>query len=187
MARSSEDTGCFVDEVEDRRSEVGDAATKAASDGDRKLTYMYRKPVLLKPGRHRGIQFSPPPALTLPASKSMLKIRWRSPGCSECFLGRTTLTSRPAATMSPYRSSGERTFRRASLIIRRCVLRSRRHSREDSKVEGEPRVNPSDRPSRRTSVPCNGLLRSVDGLLENILSRLGNVRVDRICMYRDSS
>ena len=72
-----------------------------ASAVEKKETYMYRYPVLLKPGRQIGIQFSPPPALTLPASKSMLKIRCKSPGCSECFLGLTTLTRLPAATIRP--------------------------------------------------------------------------------------
>ena len=133
----------------------------------RKLTYMYKNPVLLNPGKQIGIQFSPPPALTLPDSNSMLKMRCRSPGCNECFLGRTTLTRRPAATINPYSRLVDLTFRSVSLMTFRCALRSLRHSSAESKVDGEPRVKPSASPSRRTSVPCSGRRRSVDGRFEN--------------------
>jgi hypothetical protein len=142
---------------------------------------------LLKPGRHIGIQFSPPPALTPPASKSILKINCKSPGCSECVLGLMTLTSLPPATINPYRRPLHRAFSIDWLIAWRWWFLIRRHSREDSNVEGDPRVKLSASAESSDSVPCKGRRRSVDGLLENSCVRVGRVKVDKTCMYNASS
>jgi hypothetical protein len=72
-------------------------------------------------------------------------------------------------------------------MIWRWDLRILRHSSADRRVGREPLVNPSARAPRRTSVPCSGRRRSVEGRLENMRCMLGKVNVDRICIYRDSS
>lgn len=142
---------------------------------------------MLKPGRQMGIQDSPPPALMPSASKIMLKISWRSLGCKECFFGRMTLTRRPPATTRPYRRVAERNLRSVLLIVCLCDLRSLRHSRAERRVEGDPLVKVSARDESKTSVPCSGRRRSVDGLTEKRCSNVGRVKVDKICMYRASS
>src|SRR3984885_5325447 len=119
----------------------------------RKLTYIYKETLLLKPGKQTGIHDSPPPALMPSASKSMLKSRCRSPGCKECFFGRTTLTRRPPATMRPYSRSSTRAFSKVLLIIWGCTLRIFNDSSDESNVDGEPRVKLSASDDKRTSVP----------------------------------
>src|ERR1700761_7396706 len=72
-------------------------------------------------------------------------------------------------------------------MMLRCDFLSFRHSRAESKVEGEPLVKLSASEDSSTSVPCSGRLRSLEGRTENICVKVGSVKVDRICMYSDSS
>ncbi len=62
-----------------------------------------------------------------------------------------------------------------------------RHSRADSKADGDPFVKVSAREDNRGSVPCSGLRKSVDGRLENRCVKVGKVKVDNICIYNASS
>ena len=143
--------------------------------------------MLLKPGKQTGTHDSPPPALMPSASKSMLKSRCRSPGCKECFFGRTTLTRRPPAAMRPYSRSSTRAFGNVLLMTWRCDLRIFSDSSDESNVDGEPRVKLSASDDKRTSVPWSGRRRSVDGRTEKRCVRVGSVKVDSICIYSASS
>ena len=62
-----------------------------------------------------------------------------------------------------------------------------KHSSADNRAGAEPRVNESASAESKTSVPLRGLLRSVDGRLAKRWFSVGNVRVERICMYSASS
>lgn len=81
----------------------------------KKQMYACRNPRLLNFGRQMGVQCSPPSRNVL-ALNNMLKSNCRSGGCRLCRLGLTTLTSLSSAMINPYRSDGDRDFRRIWLI-----------------------------------------------------------------------
>jgi hypothetical protein len=64
----------------------------------------------------------------------------------------------------------------------RCDFRIFKHSREESKVEGDPFVKLSAKDERRLSVPSNGRRKSVDGREVKRRRKVGSVKVDNICM-----
>jgi hypothetical protein len=91
-----------------------------------------------------------------------------------------TLTSRPSATIMPYRRSSCLALRRALLIFSRVVLRILATSRAPRRIPGSDLIMVSDRASRKISVPPRRLRRSKFGRVENARLREDKVSVDRI-------